>query len=249
MFKNHTLILLAVLSIFLQHATCYALSWSENNPDEINPGGSISISIIGNCPPYTWEVNGKGYSIESPVTQEGSNTVNSTEDACGSVTISVGDSCGEKLTEKSTAKSSTNGWWKEKNFCIWNCEEHSECYSLCGAGVSLGNNEYELIRGGKKTFQKTGSHGGCSMPGIQCPPEGDQCSPCNEVTAPNCIDPRWEPESPYLCKQVDDTTSSGERISVTCYEARVLRYYEWVCPGVDLEFPPGSENDDCKQYQ
>lgn len=37
------------------------LEFDPNNPEEINPGASITISVLDGCPPFLWDDPGNGY--------------------------------------------------------------------------------------------------------------------------------------------------------------------------------------------
>ena len=38
------------------------LEFDSNNPENISPGGSITISVLDGCPPFIWKDPGEGYS-------------------------------------------------------------------------------------------------------------------------------------------------------------------------------------------
>lgn len=67
------------------------LQFDPSNPGEIDRGSSISINVIGGCPPYTWSVNGNGFSLTD-------NTLFADDTSCGSATIIVTDACGNNTT-------------------------------------------------------------------------------------------------------------------------------------------------------
>lgn len=212
----------------VQYDESWLLECDPNNPEEIDPGESITISVKGGRPIYSWSVIGNGFSLEHDQTKGLSNTLHADIDACGTATITVADVSGAAVT---CIVRCSNGWWQQKCYCVWNCEEHPECYSLCGIGVHTGGVVYELVSGDRKTIQHTGWQGGCGGsldPPLQCPPADTRCGNCppNNTSAPNCVDPRWQPLDPYMCIVSPD----GSYTSVSCYEARVLEYFEWVCP-------------------
>ncbi|MCI5120793.1 MAG: hypothetical protein D3908_06315 [Candidatus Electrothrix sp. AUS4] len=65
-------------------------------PEIVSAGSSNPISVSGGEAPYTWSACGKGYSVASEQTSDGSNTLNaSTEIGCSYATVTVKDSCGQ----------------------------------------------------------------------------------------------------------------------------------------------------------
>jgi len=67
------------------------LQYDPSNPDEINPNSSISLNVVGGCPPYTLSVSGNGFSMTGK-------TLFVDDTACGSATITVTDACGNNTT-------------------------------------------------------------------------------------------------------------------------------------------------------
>ncbi len=67
------------------------LQYDPSNPDEINPNSSISLNVVGGCPPYTLSVSGNGFSMTGK-------TLFADDTACGSATITVTDACGNNTT-------------------------------------------------------------------------------------------------------------------------------------------------------
>ncbi len=67
------------------------LEYNSNNPEEIYRDGSVTISVIGGTPPYSWSVSGTGFSLAESQTTGLSNTLFADSNACGSSTITVTD--------------------------------------------------------------------------------------------------------------------------------------------------------------
>lgn len=76
---------------------CVDFTWPVWNPDEIPPGGSAAIYILGGLPPYHWLVSGTGFSLASSITVGLTNAIIAGPGACGSATILVKDSCDRKV--------------------------------------------------------------------------------------------------------------------------------------------------------
>ena len=62
--------------------------------------GSIQISVEGGVAPYTWEVSGSAFTLDSAETADQTNTVNAESDAVNGdeETITVTDACGTEVT-------------------------------------------------------------------------------------------------------------------------------------------------------
>jgi len=90
------------------------LQFDPSNPDEIDRNSSISINIIGGCPPYTWSVSGNGFSLQESQTTGLTNTLIADGTACGSATITVTGCDGNSVTGHVRC---TTGLWKEIVHC------------------------------------------------------------------------------------------------------------------------------------
>lgn len=78
----------------VQYDESWLLQWDPNNPEEMDRNSSVTISVIGGFPPYTWQVSGNGFSIPSS-TADRTNTLSADNTACGTTTITVTDSYGQ----------------------------------------------------------------------------------------------------------------------------------------------------------
>jgi hypothetical protein len=74
------------------------LQYDPNTPDEIDQNSSIPINVIGGCPPYTWSVNGNGFTLDSSTTTGLTNTLYADDTACGAATITVTGCSGPPAT-------------------------------------------------------------------------------------------------------------------------------------------------------
>jgi RHS repeat-associated protein len=106
------------------------LQFDPGNPDEIDPNSSISINVIGGCPPYTMAVSGNGFSMTG-------NTLLADDTACGSATITVTDVCANSATGYVR---STNGTWVQ--ICVFSGEpddwDGNSGHCCSGGGIGIG---------------------------------------------------------------------------------------------------------------
>ena len=118
----------------------WSFEWDPTNPEEIDSGCTIYISVIGGVSPYAWSVSGTGFWLSFNETEGSSNTLNAGDTACGSATIWVTDNFGDKVTGYVRG---TNGQWVLKAQCGnnsgWNCTyvEGNKKWTLswwCGTG-------------------------------------------------------------------------------------------------------------------
>jgi len=80
----------------VQYDESWLLECDPNNPEEIDPGESITISVKGGRPIYSWSVIGNGFSLEYDETQGLSNILHTDANACGIATITVSDKSGKE---------------------------------------------------------------------------------------------------------------------------------------------------------
>ena len=80
----------------VQYDESWLLECDANDPEEIDPGESITISVKGGRPIYLWSVIGNGFSLEYDETQGLSNILHTDSDACGRATITVSDKSGKE---------------------------------------------------------------------------------------------------------------------------------------------------------
>ena len=109
--------------------------YAPNNPEEIDRNSSVTISVIGGTPPYSWSVSGTGFHFES-VTGPTTITIGlkvvqlwADDIACGSATITITDSAGQTAT--GYVRCST-GQWTYMGYCqsaligdTYGCDVHS----------------------------------------------------------------------------------------------------------------------------
>jgi len=97
MTRTTVILTISLLYLLFFISPAHALSWGSN-PREIGPGESVTISINGDCPPYTWSVKGNGFTILKSKTVEPINTLSATDNACGATDLMVADSCENIIT-------------------------------------------------------------------------------------------------------------------------------------------------------
>ena len=74
-----------------QYKDSWVLKWAGDNPQNITPGGSVTVKVEGGFPGYEWQVSGDGYSLTESDTSDRSNILNADVSACGEATITVED--------------------------------------------------------------------------------------------------------------------------------------------------------------
>ena len=77
---------------FIQGAVIWDFRWDPDNPKVINQNSSEEVNVIGGNAPYTWSVEGNGFSLAFDQTQGLTNTLQTDATACGSALIKVKDS-------------------------------------------------------------------------------------------------------------------------------------------------------------
>ena len=77
-----------------QYDSSWLFYWNPDNPQEIDRNSSVTISVIGGFPPYTWSVSGNGFSLSLNETEVTSNALYADDSACGTATIEVIDNYG-----------------------------------------------------------------------------------------------------------------------------------------------------------
>ena len=102
---------------------------SESTPSEIDPNGDIDIYVQNGCPPFTWEVDGVGYSFDEAETTARVNTLRCGGGTCGAdyaygCEITVTDFCG---TEVEHEVRNTAGGWNIYKTCNTNCGSGARC--------------------------------------------------------------------------------------------------------------------------
>lgn len=99
-----------------QYDESWYFKWDPNNPETLTRNSSVTISITGGIPPYTWEVSGTGFTMEENQTMGLSNTLIADGTACGSATITVTDAFDALITGYVRC---TTGQWSNK---IYGCK-------------------------------------------------------------------------------------------------------------------------------
>ena len=189
--------------------------YDPNNPDEIDRNNSVTISVIGGFPPYTWSVSGNGFSLSLDETEGLSNALYADSTSCGSATITVTDDYGATVT--GYVRCTTGQWVLKSNDC-----------GLSGSVANFYDWEsstynryfFELISGNKKQYQETNtgniSKWGCCAKPILC----EQCYTDKGITdLGNCIDG-------YFSDHGGCSESTNWMCPVFVGD---LKYYEWEC--------------------
>jgi hypothetical protein len=75
----------------VQYKDSWIFKWAADNPQNITPGGSVTVKVEGGVPDYEWQVSGDGFSLTESDTTGVSNALNADVSACGEATITVED--------------------------------------------------------------------------------------------------------------------------------------------------------------
>lgn len=205
------------------------IEWFSGNATIMGRSTSQPVVVIGGVAPYFWNISGgKGFSLESDVTDDSANLVITDASACGTAHITVTDACGVVCTGYMKC---TYGQWALK----------SESCGLSGSGYLTGG------------YASYGACNDAAGGGIEFYLERITGYQKQTITGQNCAFGFWAYECPggdALCDN-PDVAPSGEcltysgaeyRGSNDCYPANIPnsvmecatfwkdpRYYEWEC--------------------
>jgi len=197
--------------------------YDPNNPKEINRNSSVTISVIGGTPPYTWQVSGTGFSLSLNETEMTSNVLYADSSSCGTATIEVIDYDGTPVT--GYVRCATGHWVKKEMGMI--CGLGDYCRTTTDAGC-MGN---KTIEQGYKQWFFNGSityapclyayAGECLASSIKWDTEvgHDETNCGTDMTNPPPCG------TPIDCNDGTCTYEPG----IACVFSRVV-YYEWECP-------------------
>ena len=121
------------------------VSWDDVvSPETISPDDSVVVAIADGKAPYSWSVEGTGFTFANATTTELTNTLITDNIACGSGIMTVLDACGKTTTGyiRSTIGQWVNDFSIEAPADIpipagWT---GTSCSSYCGAGGSYYGN-------------------------------------------------------------------------------------------------------------
>ena len=98
----------------VQYPDSWIFKWAADNPQNITPGGSVTVKVEGGVPDYQWQVSGNGFSLTESDTADRSNTLNADVSACGEATITVED-YQQKQVQGTVRTLDTSFIWDEVN--------------------------------------------------------------------------------------------------------------------------------------
>ena len=194
------------------------LQFDPDNPDQIEPGTSATLTVTGGMPPYAWSVTGDGFSFENEETWLSWNNLVAYDSACGSAQVEVVDSSGARII---TQVRSTAGEWIYHG---WDEAETGDptCF-VCGDSKNPVSRE--IIEGGKRWLL------------YSIGPYHDQCS------TPVCTgsDWKWKNLPPPPCGTPWTCWDGPPAYCSSCwfgaphygYYGR-YSYYTWGCTGSNL---------------
>ena len=140
------------------------LSWDDvNSAENMGQSASAGVFILDGTTKggsYTWSVSGDGFSFATAITKEPTNTLLTSESACGLATITVTGCAGAQVTGYVRC---TAGEWVEA----------SNCYSAVGGCVEECESCEEIVDGQKRavTYYHITCTEGCDLceEGVSCP--------------------------------------------------------------------------------
>lgn len=169
-----------------------------NSGQTVARNGNIDVFITGGTPPYTWYIEGTGFSVHDIETYSLSNTIYTDSTACGSGVITIEDVCGVQV--EGSARCTDYSEW----VTIENTDNgDSACGIMRGAGVDYHNTWssicdsggcYETWRGQYHIHEQAEKYNEDWFPGtcVAWPGNGcdvwmsDGCTVCLMDAVPDC---------------------------------------------------------------
>jgi hypothetical protein len=204
-----------------QYDPSWHFEWNPENPDSIDQGLSLAVSVIGGEAPYTWIIEkGYGFELRDISTSGVTNHLLANENACGAVWVTVMDKRG--LEVNGSLRCTASGHWvlKQTGACVM-------------PGIPNQGNSQDYIVGGKWQYEGPWTYYDVdSTPPFKCP-KSEGC-----IGAIDCV---W-------CKRRKNPEITGD-LARNCFSHApcILRmpgygddlwcaknwqrfYYEWECP-------------------
>lgn len=197
------------------------MTWdSDVSAQEIGRSDSVTVAIKDGLGPYSWEVDGTGFSMLHPTTSGVQNTLQSDGTVCGPATITVTDFCDDTVTEYVRCTAASD--WAIKS-------DYDDICVLSGpASYYASNYVFEFIDGYQRQIESIIYKGGGSSGGWSCASYPVLCdSKCTDST---CL------TAPFIeglsGSSIDITPNCVDFAvnQIACYCGEInLHYYEWEC--------------------
>lgn len=206
-----------------------SFTYAPENAVTIDPGTSITITITGGLPPFTWESDVNGATFGADETEERTNTLSGIACTRGDIgTITVTDSCEREVSGAMEAVASAGAW----GACVpGSCVLPGEGTLIIGT-----DDEFERVEGNIRQYQKIVKVGGCVGTCSFCNVDGHLCNStgacndggddCSGAACEACIS-WWPAWSKFLTPYAGYTLL--ETNYCNWYRNLVLCSQEWTC--------------------
>lgn len=142
-------------------AACEAVAYDDDNSaDTIARAAAgdteeVTVAVTGTCGPFTWSVEGTGFSLENAQTSGLTNTLIADDTACGVAAITITDACDNETTGNVQC---TTGSWE-------NCGSVYVGGSISGCGTRFANCTAGITAQACWSGIQTAWGNGCTNPG------------------------------------------------------------------------------------
>ena len=169
------------------------LQYDPANPQTIDRNNTVTISVIGGIPPYTWSVSGTGFTLEEIPDNELSYILHADGTACGAATIEITDTTDALIA--GYVRCTTGQWVYKGHIC-----------GLSGMGdVDINAFAVILIEGNKQQRVSYTWHGTAVPNGPSRNTEAEALADCPDLITQLC--PGGDPpcldfDLDYTCNEV-----------------------------------------------
>lgn len=120
------------------------LSWGGVSPSEtIAPGTTGQVTVLNGLPPFTYEIEGSGFTFEGTAENSPSRTITVRANTCGTATVTVTDKC--KKIVRGQVYTTTGSWVVDSSYDGSTCPATAPMAEWTPPGGSY--QPYILIRG------------------------------------------------------------------------------------------------------
>jgi hypothetical protein len=200
-----------------QYKVNWQFYWLPTNPQTIGQNEQVEVEVYGGYPPFIWTVSGNGFSLAFEETNERTNSLIASFDACGAASVTVIDSNGYQTI--GSLRCLSGKWSDSKSGCIFGGVDE---YVYDGGATYIPGNwpSWIFTTGKYQQYQSIGRTwaGDCSQSCTIC------TGHCSEKAAQSIR---------YQCYPCLNNTSivpcrylQNEGRCCTTY---VVTYKEWIC--------------------
>lgn len=210
-------------------ATDFAYNWSVSSETIVQGESGVTIGVSGGTGPYSWAVEGQGFTISQGSTVGLLNTISANWCSCGTANITVTDACGDEAI--GSVRCTDSGEWTD--WRTMSLDEPSPVFGLGTCPVQA--QTLELTQGGYQLREYL-----------------ERCTSTSICPAFDCLGPAYSPysyllptgQSSYIkCSDVANAAGcttfppGWTAVGDCCYDGLYTRYLvdirqikEWVCP-------------------